>query len=76
MNFLLRLFREHPGSVDETYLQHMKMSFSFSLPMLFASLALIVHALLPFLFVRTGSHVVTTLHERMVAARNRQRAGT
>lgn len=70
---LLRLFREHPNSVDETYFQHMRMSFSFSVPMLFASLALAVHALFPFLFVRTGSKVVTSLHERMVASREKHR---
>ncbi|ACC74560.1 DUF6356 family protein [Paraburkholderia phymatum] len=74
MNYLLRLFRAHPNSVDETYLQHMRMAFSFGLPMFIASLALVVHALFPFLFVKTGSNVVTSLHERMIAARKRQRA--
>ncbi|WP_321960916.1 DUF6356 family protein [Paraburkholderia sp. J7] len=69
---LLRLFREHPNSVDETYFQHMRMSFSFSVPMFLASLALFVHALFPFLFVRTGSKVVTSLHDRMVASRKRR----
>jgi hypothetical protein len=39
--------------------------------MMVASLACLVHALLPFLFERTGSRAITQLHDRMVT--NRQR---
>lgn len=62
-------FTEHPASVGETYLEHMAMALSFAGPMLAAALACLVHALLPFLFVRTGSAAIATLNERMV--RNR-----
>src|SRR3546814_1942276 len=37
-----------------------------------ASLACLIHALLPFLFVRTGSRAITELHDRMVVSRQRQ----
>lgn len=62
-------FTEHPASVGESYLEHMGVAASFGGRMLAASLACFVHAVLPFLFLRTGSNTISTLHERMV--RNR-----
>jgi hypothetical protein len=67
-------FTEHPGKVGETYFQHMGASASFGWRMLAATGAAFVHAVFPFLFVRTGSTIVTELHDRMV--RNRVRHAT
>jgi hypothetical protein len=39
--------------------------------MLGAGLACLVHGLLPFLFTRMGSRIITQLHERMVINRRR-----
>ncbi len=66
-----RLFTDHPASVGESYLEHMGQAGSFSLRLFLASLACLVHALLPFLFVKTGSRLITELHDRMVTNRNR-----
>ncbi|CAN7355871.1 MAG: DUF6356 family protein [Cupriavidus necator] len=71
MRTIFRLFQEHPASVGESYLQHMLSSFSFGASMLFASMAALVHGMLPFLFVATGSNTISRLHERMVTHRNR-----
>ncbi len=49
------LFTEHPASVDETYTEHLGVAFGFSLRMCLGGLACLVHAFLPFLFVKTGS---------------------
>ena len=68
---MLRAFTEHPASVDETYSEHMVMAAGFSWRLLLASLACIVHAFLPFLFEKTGSRMITDLHDRMVSNRNR-----
>lgn len=68
---MLRLFTEHPASVDETYGEHMVMAGSFGLRLLFASFACFVHALLPFAFEKTGSRMITHLHDRMVTNRRR-----
>jgi hypothetical protein len=38
--------------------------------MVFAGLACIVHGLLPFLFVRTGSRAIAELNDRMVVNRS------
>jgi hypothetical protein len=66
-----RLFLEHPRSVGESYLEHQRRALGFGLSLFLASLACIVHAVVPALFVRTGSEAVTRLHDRMVVHRAR-----
>ena len=68
------LFTDHPASVGETYWQHMASAWGFSWRMMLASLACLVHALLPFLFKTTGSRAITRLHDRMVVNRHRHSA--
>ncbi len=71
----MRLFTEHPASVDETYFEHLVMALSFGAKMLAAGLACLVHAVLPFAFVKTGSAAIERLHDRMVANRRRYHEG-
>jgi len=66
---LRRLFSEHPASVGETYGEHLLCALGFGSRMMVAGAACVLHALLPFLFVHTGSRAITDLHEVMV--RNR-----
>ena len=68
------LFEDHPASVGETYWQHLCSAWGFSWRMALASLACLVHALLPFLFEKTGSKAITQLHDRMVVNRHRNAA--
>jgi hypothetical protein len=65
----LRPFTEHPASVGESYLEHLGMAVSFGVRMIFAGFACLVHAVLPFLFARTGSHAISELNDRMIAKR-------
>src|SRR3546814_6112102 len=69
---LRTLFTDHPATVGETYWQHLGGAWGFSWRLMAASLACLIHALLPFLFVRTGSRAITELHDRMVVSRQRQ----
>lgn len=69
MQFTSRLFRDHPASVNETYLQHMGVASSFGWAMLKASGACFVHALVPGLCEKTGSTIIRNLHNRMVTNR-------
>ena len=71
---LQRLFTEHPNSVNETYWEHMGMAASFSARLALAALVCLVHAALPFLFVKTGSRIIAGLHDTMVANRTRKAA--
>jgi hypothetical protein len=62
-------FTEHPAAAGETYLAHLRAAAGFGFQLVAAGLACLVHALLPFLFVRTGSDCIGRLHERMMARR-------
>lgn len=66
------LFTEHPASVGESYGEHLVMAGVFGVRMILGGLACLIHAVLPFLFVRTGSVQVSALHETMVAHRQRK----
>ena len=65
------LFTDHPATVGESYTEHLAMAGRFAGRMLLGSAACLVHALLPFLFVKTGSAIITELHGRMVTNRDR-----
>ena len=65
----LRAFTEHPASVGESYTEHMAHAGCFGLRMIGAGIACLVHALLPFLFQRTGSEAIAELNDRMVVKR-------
>lgn len=67
----MRLFTDHPASVGETYVEHLGMAGGFGFRMILGGLACLVHGLLPFLFTKTGSRVITDLHGRMVTHRSR-----
>jgi len=64
-------FTEHPASVGENYLEHLRHAGGFALSMIAGGLAVAVHAILPFAFGKTGSGIIATLHLRMVTNRDR-----
>jgi len=68
------LFTDHPGSVGETYGRHAAMAGGFGIRMIAGGLACLVHAVLPFLFERTGSRLIDGLHHDMVTHRDRRTA--
>ncbi|MGE0658162.1 MAG: DUF6356 family protein [Reyranellaceae bacterium] len=65
-------FTAHPQSVGESYAEHAAVASGFGVRLLLAGLACLVHAVLPFLFVKTGSAMIEQLHERMVVHRRRR----
>jgi len=66
-----KLFKAHPESVGETYGQHLEHAACFGFRMIFAGFACLLHAVFPFLFVRTGSRAISELNDRMVVNRRR-----
>lgn len=68
---ILKAFTDHPESVGETYFQHLRQASGFGLRMMLGGVACILHGIFPFLFVRTGSSQVSTLHDRMITNRSR-----
>jgi hypothetical protein len=65
----LKHFKDHPASVGESYTEHMGQAASFGFRLLFAGVACLVHAVLPFLCVKTGSRAIAELNERMILKR-------
>ncbi len=64
-------FSSHLEEVGESYACHMVKAGGFALAMLVAGIACLLHALLPFMFVRTGSNCIRRLHRLMVEERLR-----
>ena len=66
-NPLRRVFLAHPASVGESYPQHFGIAARFGVTMIASGLGCLVHALVPALFVRTGSTAVKRLYGEMAA---------
>ena len=64
MTAFVRLFSDHPASVDETYFEHMAFAGRFSGKLFLAGFMALVHALLPFLFEKSASGIVRELYEK------------
>jgi hypothetical protein len=62
---IAQLFTQHPASVDETFLQHMWFALTFSFWLFAAAGAAFIHAILPFMFEKTGSQIITKLYNRI-----------
>jgi len=71
---MLKLFTEHPASVGETYGEHWRFATGTGLTLIGAGLACVVHGLLPFLFVTTGSRTVRSLAARLAGVQPRHAA--
>jgi hypothetical protein len=67
---LMRAFTDHPASVGESYFEHLSRASCFGARMLLAGCACLIHGVLPFLFVKTGSRAISELSERMIANRS------
>ena len=71
MTVIKKAFTEHPESVGETYWEHLAHASAFGVRMVFGGFACMLHGLLPFLFIKTGSKQIETLHGRMVVNRSK-----
>lgn len=69
------LMLDHPHAVGETYLEHQQMAFGFAGRLWLASMACLLHGVVPGLCVKTGSRMIGELHRDMVANRRRAAAG-
>ncbi|MEO1330884.1 MAG: DUF6356 family protein [Pseudomonadota bacterium] len=65
MQFWRRTFLDHPQSVDETYLEHLRFAGWFAGRLFAAGAAAAVHALIPSLFPDTASRMIKEMHQRL-----------
>jgi hypothetical protein len=68
-----RLFVDHPRSIDESYSEHFMVAIGFAMAMLWGGLQVLVHAVVPGLFITAGSSTIKQLNARMVEARAKKR---
>jgi hypothetical protein len=68
-----RLFTSHPRDVGETYVEHLAAAGGFGVRMVVGGVACMIHAVVPALFITTGSGTVKRLYELMVAKRAAKR---
>ncbi|HEV2567252.1 DUF6356 family protein [Sphingomonas sp.] len=68
-----KLFREHPSEVGESYAEHFAAAGGFGVKMIVGGIACVVHAIVPGLFITTGSGMVKRLYDQMVAKRAAKR---
>ncbi len=68
---IIRAFTDHPATVGESYLEHLRSALGFSLTMIRSAICCAVHAFVPFLFEKTGSSAIDDLHRRMVRQRSK-----
>ena len=62
-----RIFIDHPQSVDETYFEHMCFASWFATRLLMAGGAALVHAVIPCLFEKTASCMISQMHARLTS---------
>jgi len=62
---MLELMTRHPRAIGETYGEHLGAAWSISGTLLAASLACLIHGLLPFAFETTASRSIRRLHNRI-----------
>jgi len=61
----VKLFTEHPHSVDETYGEHLRVASSFGFAMIVGGFASVIHGLCPWMFQTTGSRTIKMLYNRL-----------
>jgi len=71
---IARLFKSHPETVGETYVQHLGSASAFGVTMIGGGVACLLHGIFPFLFKSAGSRAICDLHRRMVTHRHRDPA--
>ena len=67
-------FTAHPTSVNETYWEHLAFALRFGIKMAFGGGAAVLHAIFPFMFVRTAGKLCDELQEMRKNSPGRKKA--
>lgn len=63
----IRGFQDHPATVNESYLGHMRFALGFAGTLFAAGGAALIHALIPPLFETTASRMIGDLHAKIAS---------
>ena len=58
-------FTKHPNEVGESYGRHFRQAAFYGVRMIGGGIACLIHAVFPFLFVKTGSQTMNRLHSKL-----------
>ncbi|MEP3946222.1 DUF6356 family protein [Ascidiaceihabitans sp.] len=64
---ITRIFLNHPRTVNESYVEHAVFAGGFALKLLGAGAAALVHAVIPCLFEKTASRMITQMSDKLNA---------
>lgn len=65
MNRLIKLFTEHPHSVNENYFQHLLFTLYIGIAIILTGFVCIVHGFFPFIFKTYTSTKISALAEKL-----------
>lgn len=54
----MKLFTDHPRTLNESYIQHFGFSMKICIWMILGGLSCLIHAVFPFIFTKTGSNYI------------------
>jgi len=63
----LNYFTAHLSNIGESYGQHFLHASYYFVMLLIAAISALIHALLPFLFEKTASQIISKLYRKMTA---------
>lgn len=64
------IFTKHPHSVNETYVEHMKIALKYGIKMVLGGIACMIHAIFPFLFETTATSVAQEVVDHVEQRKN------
>ena len=64
---MLSMLNKHLKDVNETYFEHMYHALGYALTFALLTVTTLIHAILPFLFVETGSKKVSELNKHITS---------
>ena len=65
MRIVSKLFLDHPATVEEGYFEHMVFAGRFSMMLMGAAVAALIHAIVPCLFEKTAGNLIREMHHKM-----------
>lgn len=68
---LLNFFTKHPHSVDESYFGHLFRAVTVSLRLFLGGVICLIHAIFPFVFINTGSKLISDLHAEITEIKSK-----
>lgn len=67
IQWLKKLFLKHPHEAGETYFQHLRFTLGMAAHIALTAIIIVVHGILPFLFVKTASKRIAGMNRIMQA---------